>query len=78
MGLNRENPDVFDDYGLKVSAARSGNGGAMLLVGLIRRASLLLHFQNSVGRRITVAAGESYNAKRDEDLEEALGRWLEE
>jgi DNA polymerase III subunit alpha len=39
---------------------------------------VLLHFQNSAGRRITVAAGESFNVKRDEDLEEALGRWLEE
>jgi len=39
---------------------------------------VLLHFQNSAGRRITVAAGDSYNVKRDEDLEESLGRWLEE
>ena len=39
---------------------------------------VLLHFQNSAGRRITVAAGESFNVKRDEDLEESLGRWLEE
>jgi DNA polymerase-3 subunit alpha len=39
---------------------------------------VLLHFQNSAGRRITVAAGESFNVKRSEDLEEALGRWLED
>jgi DNA polymerase-3 subunit alpha len=39
---------------------------------------VLLHFQNSAGRRITIAAAESYNVKRTEDLEEALGRWLEE
>ena len=39
---------------------------------------VLLHFQNSAGRRITVAAGESYSVKRDEDLEEAIGRWLNE
>jgi DNA polymerase-3 subunit alpha len=39
---------------------------------------VLLHFQNSAGRRITVAASESFNVKRTEDLEEALGRWLED
>lgn len=39
---------------------------------------VLLHFQNSAGRRVTVAAGESFNVKRSEDLEEALGRWLED
>jgi DNA polymerase-3 subunit alpha len=39
---------------------------------------VLLHFQNSAGRRVTVAAGESFNIKRGEELEEALGRWLEE
>ncbi len=39
---------------------------------------VLRHFQNSAGRRITVAASESSNVKRDEDLEEVLGRWLKE
>ncbi len=39
---------------------------------------VLLHFQNSAGRRITIAAAESFNVKRNEELEEALGRWLEE
>ncbi len=39
---------------------------------------VLLHFQNSAGRRITVAAGESFGVKRSEDLEEAIGKWLEE
>ncbi len=39
---------------------------------------VLLHFQNSAGRRITVAAGESFGITRNEALEEALGRWLEE
>ena len=39
---------------------------------------VLLHFQNSAGRRVTVAAGESFNIKRTEELEESLGRWLEE
>ena len=38
---------------------------------------VLMHFQNSSGRRITVAAGQSFNVKRTEELEEALGRWLE-
>lgn len=39
---------------------------------------VILHFQNSAGRRISVAAGESFNVKRSVDLEEALGRWLED
>ncbi|MES2477249.1 MAG: DNA polymerase III subunit alpha [Verrucomicrobiota bacterium] len=39
---------------------------------------VLLHFQNSAGRRITVAAGDSYKVKRSEELEEALGRWLQD
>jgi DNA polymerase-3 subunit alpha len=39
---------------------------------------VLLHFQNSAGRRTTVAVGSSYHVKRTEELEEALGRWLEE
>ncbi len=37
-----------------------------------------LHFQNSAGRRLTVAAGESYHVKRSVDLEEALGKWIED
>jgi DNA polymerase-3 subunit alpha len=39
---------------------------------------VLLHFQNSAGRRATVAANESYNVKRCEALEAALDRWLED
>jgi DNA polymerase-3 subunit alpha len=39
---------------------------------------VLLHFQNSAGRRVTVAAGENFQVQRSDDLEEALGRWLEE
>jgi DNA polymerase-3 subunit alpha len=39
---------------------------------------VLLHFQNSAGRRATVAAGEKFHVKRSDELEEALGRWLEE
>jgi DNA polymerase-3 subunit alpha len=39
---------------------------------------VLLHFQNSAGRRVTVAAGPSYHVKRTDDLEEALGRWIED
>jgi DNA polymerase-3 subunit alpha len=38
---------------------------------------VLLHFQNSAGRRVTVAANESFNAKRSEALDEALDRWME-
>jgi DNA polymerase III subunit alpha len=39
---------------------------------------VLLHFQNSAGRRVTVAANESYNVKRDEALDTALDRWLQD
>ena len=39
---------------------------------------VLFHFQNSAGRRLTVEAGEAFCVKRDEELEEAVGKWLEE
>jgi DNA polymerase-3 subunit alpha len=39
---------------------------------------VLLHFQNSAGRRVTVAANESFNVKRSEALEAALDRWMED
>jgi len=37
---------------------------------------VLLHFQNSAGKRVTIAATESLNVKCSEDLEYALDRWL--
>lgn len=39
---------------------------------------VLLHFQNSAGRRVTVAADESFNVNRGEALFSALDRWLED
>jgi len=39
---------------------------------------VLLHFQNSAGRRVTVAANESFNVKRGESLDTALDRWLQD
>ena len=39
---------------------------------------VLLNIHNSAGRRVTVAAAESYNIKRSQDLATALDRWLEE
>jgi DNA polymerase-3 subunit alpha len=39
---------------------------------------VLLHFQNSAGRRVTVAANESFNVKRGEALDTALDRWLQD
>jgi DNA polymerase-3 subunit alpha len=39
---------------------------------------VLLHIQNSAGRRVTVAANESFNVKRNEALDATLIRWLEE
>jgi DNA polymerase-3 subunit alpha len=40
--------------------------------------AVLLHFQNSAGRRVTVEAGESYRVKRNAKLEESLARWLDD
>ena len=37
---------------------------------------VLLHFQNSAGRRVTVETNEAFNVKRSAALETALGRWL--
>jgi DNA polymerase III subunit alpha len=39
---------------------------------------VLLHFHNSAGRRITVAAGDSFQVKRCEELETSLDRWMED
>ena len=39
---------------------------------------VLLHFQNSAGRRVTVAANESFNVRRCQELDSALGRWIED
>ena len=39
---------------------------------------VLLHFQNSAGRRATVAANESFNVKRNSALDAALERWIED
>ena len=38
---------------------------------------VLLHFQNSAGRRATVTAGEGFRVKRSPELEKALGRWID-
>jgi DNA polymerase-3 subunit alpha len=37
---------------------------------------VLLHFQNSAGRRVSVEAGEGFKVKRNPDLEATLDRWL--
>ena len=39
---------------------------------------LILHFQNSAGRRVSIAASESFHVKRCEALDAALDRWLPE
>jgi len=39
---------------------------------------VLLHFQNTGGRRITIEAGEKFYVKRSKDLAMALDRWMEE
>ncbi len=39
---------------------------------------VLLHFQNSAGKRATIEADESFHIRRSEELELALSRWIEE
>jgi DNA polymerase-3 subunit alpha len=39
---------------------------------------VLLHFQNSAGKRVTLELGESFRVRRSTKLEAALGRWLAE
>lgn len=39
---------------------------------------VLLHFQNSAGKRATVEVGPSLTAKRGSSLEDALARWLDD
>jgi DNA polymerase-3 subunit alpha len=39
---------------------------------------VLVHFQNSAGRRVTVEAGEKFQVKRSDGLAQALDRWMEE
>ncbi|MCX6866941.1 MAG: DNA polymerase III subunit alpha [Verrucomicrobia bacterium] len=37
---------------------------------------VLLHFQNGTGCRVTVAANEAFNVRRNDTLDAALNRWL--
>jgi DNA polymerase-3 subunit alpha len=39
---------------------------------------VLIHFQNSAGKRATIEVGEAYMVRRSARLEAALGRWLAE
>ena len=39
------------------------------------RTPVVIHFQNSAGRRATVELGEAFTVRRSAALEEALGRW---
>lgn len=38
---------------------------------------VVIHFQNSAGKRATVELGESFKVRRGAKLEAALGRWME-
>lgn len=38
---------------------------------------VVIHFQNSAGKRATVELGEAYKVRRGAKLEAALGRWME-
>ncbi|MGA0846073.1 MAG: DNA polymerase III subunit alpha, partial [Luteolibacter sp.] len=40
------------------------------------KSPVLIHFQNSAGRRLSIQAGEAYLSKRGNELEYALDRWL--
>jgi DNA polymerase-3 subunit alpha len=39
---------------------------------------VLLHFNSSAGRRVTVEAGQSFRVKRGDALDRALGKWIED
>ena len=39
---------------------------------------VMLHFQNSAGKRATLEAGDNYQVKRGPELEGALERWIED
>jgi DNA polymerase-3 subunit alpha len=39
---------------------------------------VMLHFQNSAGKRVTLEAGENHQVKRGPELEGALERWIED
>jgi len=41
------------------------------------KTKVLLHFQNSAGRRTTIEAGEEFCVRRGLELEQALGRWMD-
>jgi len=41
------------------------------------RTPVLIHFQNSAGKRATVELGEGFKVRRGAKLETALGRWLD-
>lgn len=38
---------------------------------------VLIHFQNSAGKRATIELGENFKVRRGEQLEAALGRWMD-
>jgi DNA polymerase-3 subunit alpha len=38
---------------------------------------VMVHFQNSAGRRATMELGEAFRVRRGEELESALGRWMD-
>ncbi|WP_353567727.1 hypothetical protein [Haloferula sargassicola] len=38
---------------------------------------VLIHFQNSAGKRATVELGENYRVRLGLKLESALGRWMD-
>ncbi len=49
-----------------------------IIAGYPGHTPVLLHFQNSAGRRLTVELGSAFNVKRSVELEDELARWIEE
>ena len=49
-----------------------------IIAGYPGHTPVLLHFQNSAGRRVSVELGAAFNVKRSVELEEELARWIEE
>jgi len=49
-----------------------------IIAGYPGHTPVLLHFQNSAGRRVSVELGAAFNVKRSVELEDELARWIEE
>jgi DNA polymerase-3 subunit alpha len=49
-----------------------------IIAGYPGHTPVLMHFQNSAGRRVTMQLDAAFNVKRSVELEDELARWIEE